>query len=315
MTCTSPCVYVRPMSEEENTDTPAEKKAMTPGQRLAASKAAKAAHKAAERGRQAEQIEDKALEKVDEARNWLVDNAKTLLVGGAALMGVVALVSAWNAFDTSKAQDAGAVLWTATEALQADVGDNAIDTDGELSFKTTAERSAAALKSFNTLQQSHKGADATGWASLGEGRAHADVGAWDKAAAAYERTISSAGGDQTITLGAIDGLVGAYEALGKNEEALSKLGALKNLGKSVSPIVAYHEGRILYGQGKKTEAKAKLQDVLSQLKADGAPELSFTESQTETLLSRLDPTRVKTPTFDPAELQRLLQAQQQGLGQ
>ena len=305
------------MSEEENTEKSGAEKPMTPmtpGQRLATAKATKAAKKAAERGRQAEMLEDKALERASEARDWVTDHGKTLLLAGAVVVGAVVLFTAWSAFDSGRTQKAGSALWAATEALSADIRQDVATGDEEGStFETASARAEAALSAFQKVDAEHQGTDASTWAKLGQGRAHAELGQWEEARATYENALSNAEGDPTISVLALDGLVASYEALDQQDEALNKLGSLKNLGKHVAPAAAYNQGRILLSQGRRDEAKSALLKVIAQLKAEDAPELPFIQQQTEALLARLDPNRIKTPSFDAEQIRRIMEAQQQGL--
>ena len=199
-----------------------------------------------------------------------------MVVAGA----VFAVAGAWQ---TRGAGQAAQALSTAVDQLNADV-DTEAQTSSADTFASVEERTQAAIASFEKVDQEHGGTAAASWAKLGLARAYSEAGDWDKAAAAYDAAIKSADGDETITWLALDGWVGAQHALDKTEAALTRLNGFAGLSPQIAPMLAFQQGKILWGQGKKDEAKARLLDVLERLNKPGAPALTLTKRQTENLL-------------------------------
>ena len=96
------------------------------------------------------------------------------------------------------------------------------------------------------------------------------------------------------------------EAERSDKRALEQLDAVRALGKKVTPIDGYHQGRILIQQGRMDEAKIKLQSVLAELRQPYAPSLPFTRAETESRLALLDPSQAPSTGPDMKALQEQL---------
>lgn len=273
----------------------------TAGQRLAAAKAAKAAKKAAERGKGAEQIEEKAEETVEAAASWLEDNGPKLAV---AFLAVVVLGGAyvwWSRSQSEEAAVATSRLWEAVEMSTAPIraeGQSGIDIEGQ-SFASIDARSKETLEQYGQVRKEYPKGPIAAWSALGEGNAHLQSGAYDKARTAYEDAVAKAHDYPFVTLRALEGQIFAYEAEKKWDEALRKASDLGSVTFGGAKEMAdYHRGRIQLAKGEKTEAIASFKAALDSLRdqtaiEDGAPPpLTFLRNQVEQQLTELDPDAV-----------------------
>lgn len=258
---------------------------LTAGQRLAAQQAAKAARKAAERGRDAALVEEKAIAQAAVAKDWLHDNLKPLgLIAGAVLV-VAALGIGWSTFARRQARAAGAEL--------ADV----------LAAKT--EDPASLASSYAAVAAAHPKTPAAAWARVGEGRALLAQKQWESARAAYQAALDISE-DEAVRWAALEGIAYSLEAENSYEQAIEKLEALRELDRSIAPIAAYHQGRILIAENKLEEAKTKLDSVLNALKQPDAPALPYTKKQAEARLALLDPDLAPASDVDPRKAEEFI---------
>ena len=266
----------------------------TPGERLAAQQAAKAARKAAQRGRDAELVEEKAIAQAAVAKDWLAENLKPLgLVAGGVLL-VAAIGIGWSTFSRGQNAAAGAELAAVLES--------------------PTEDPSAQAAAYAAVADAHSKTPAAGWARLGEGRALYARGEWEKSRAAYQAAIE-ASDDETVRWAALEGLSYALEAEKSYDQALAQLEALRELDRSIAPIAAYHQGRILTAQGKLEEAKAKFDSVLNELREADAPSLPYTQEQTEARLAVLDPSLAPAVGSDPRQTEEIVRRMNQMLQQ
>ena len=104
-----------------------------------------------------------------------------------------------------------------------------------------------------------------------------------------------------------DALDAEYGALSEEFEAL------RETNPSVAPIAGYHQGRILLAQGKLDEAKVKFDGVLADLRDPDAPQLPYTEEQTEARLALLDPTLAADQGVDPRRAEEFIRQMNESL--
>jgi tetratricopeptide (TPR) repeat protein len=258
---------------------------LTAGQRLAAQQAAKSARKAAQRGRDAELVEEKAIAQAAVAKDWLADNLKPLgLVAGGVLL-VAAVGIGWSTFTRGQNRSAGAEL--------------AAVLDGD------ADDAAALAGAYAAVADAHAKTPAAAWARIGEGRALYAQGQWTKARDAYQAALDGSD-DEAVRWASLEGISYSLEAEKSYEQAIEQLEALRELDRSMAPIAAYHQGRLLAEQGKLDEAKAKLDWVLNELKEADAPLLPYTQEQAEARLALIDPSLAPAAGADPREADELI---------
>jgi predicted negative regulator of RcsB-dependent stress response len=258
---------------------------MTPGERLAAQQAAKAARKAAQKGRDAELVEEKAIAQAAVAKDWLQENLRPLgLMAGGVLL-VAALGIGWSTFSRGQAVDAGTAL---TEVMEGET--------------TDATELASA---YAAVAEAHPKAPAAAWARIGEGKARYTQGDWAGARGAYEAALEISE-DEVVRWAALEGIAYSLEAETSFDEALERLEALREVDPAIAPIAGYHQGRILQSQGKLEEAKTKYDGVLASLKDPEAPNLPYTQEQTEARLALLDPSLGPAAGPDPRRADELI---------
>ena len=249
---------------------------LTAGQRLAAQQAAKSARKAAERGRDADLVEEKAIAQAVVAKDWLQDNLKPLgLMAGGVLL-VAAIGIGWSTFTRGQDAEAGAELAAILEG----------DTDDV----------TALANAYAAVADEHANTPAAAWARVGEGRALYEQGQWEQARVAYQAALDSGEG---VRWAALEGIAYSLEAEKSYEQAIEQLEAMRELDSNIAPIAGYHQGRILFAEGKLDEAKTKFEGVLNSLRQADAPLLPYTQEQTEARLALIDPSLAPADGVDP----------------
>ena len=258
---------------------------LTAGQRLAAQQAAKSARKAAERGRDADLVEEKAIAQAVVAKDWLQDNLKPLgLMAGGVLL-VAAIGIGWSTFTRGQDAEAGAELAAILEG----------DTDDV----------TALANAYAAVADGHAKTPAAAWARIGEGRALYDQRQWEQSRAAYQAALDSSDGEG-VRWAALEGIAYSLEAEKSYEQAIEQLEAMRELDSNIAPIAGYHQGRILFAEGKLDEAKTKFDGVLDALKQADAPLLPYTQEQTEARLALIDPSLVPATDDDPRKTEELV---------
>ncbi len=251
---------------------------LTSGQRLAAQQAAKSARKAAERGRDADLVEERAIAQAVVAKDWLQDNLKPLgLMAGGVLL-VAAIGIGWSTFTRGQDAEAGAELAAILEG----------DTDDV----------AALANAYAAVADGHAKTPAAAWARIGEGRALYDQRQWEQSRAAYQAALDSSDGEG-VRWAALEGIAYSLEAEKSYEQAIEQLEAMRELDSNIAPIAGYHQGRILFAEGKLDEAKTKFEGVLNSLRQADAPLLPYTQEQAEARLALIDPSLSPATSVDP----------------
>ena len=260
-------------SAENEKNTP-----LTAGQRLAAQQAAKSARKAAERGRDADLVEEKAIAQAVVAKDWLQDNLKPLgLMAGAVLL-VAAIGIGWSTFAHRQAATAGAELAAVME------GD--------------ADDPATLAIAYAAVADAHAKTPAAAWARIGEGRALYEQRQWEQSREAYQAALDSSD-KEGVAWAALEGIAYSLEAEKSYQQAVERLEELRALDSRIAPIAGYHQGRILFAEGKLDEAKTKFEGVLNSLRQADAPLLPYTQEQAEARLALIDPSLLPATSVDP----------------
>jgi predicted negative regulator of RcsB-dependent stress response len=258
---------------------------LTAGQRLAAQQAAKSARKAAERGRDADLVEERAIAQAVVAKDWLQDNLKPLgLMAGGVLL-VAAIGIGWSTFTRGQDAEAGAELAAILEGDADDV--------------------TALANAYAAVADGHAKTPAAAWARIGEGRALYDQRQWEQSRAAYQAALDSSDGEG-VRWAALEGIAYSLEAEKSYEQAIEQLEAMRELDSNIAPIAGYHQGRILFAEGKLDEAKTKFDGVLDALKQADAPLLPYTQEQTEARLALIDPSLAPATDDDPRKTEEFV---------
>ena len=251
---------------------------LTAGQRLAAQQAAKSARKAAERGRDADLVEEKAIAQAVVAKDWLQDNLKPLRLMAGAVLLVAAIGIGWSTFAHRQAATAGAELAAVME------GD--------------ADDAAALANAYAAVADAHAKTPAAAWARIGEGRALYEQGQWEQSREAYEAALDSSD-EEGVAWAALEGIAYSLEAEKSYQQAVERLEELRALDSNIAPIAGYHQGRILFAEGKLDEAKTKFEGVLNSLRQADAPLLPYTQEQAEARLALIAPSLSAATSVDP----------------
>jgi tetratricopeptide (TPR) repeat protein len=260
-------------SAENEKNTP-----LTAGQRLAAQQAAKSARKAAERGRDADLVEEKAIAQAAVAKDWLQDNLKPLGLMAGAVLVVAAIGIGWSSFAHRQAATAGAELAAVME------GD--------------ADDAAALASAYAAVADAHPKTPAAAWARIGEGGALYEQGQWEQSREAYQAALDSSD-EEGVAWAALEGIAYSLEAEKSYQQAVERLEELRALDSNIAPIAGYHQGRILFAEGKLDEAKTKFEGVLNSLRQADAPLLPYTQEQAEARLALIDPSLSPATSVDP----------------
>ena len=283
----------------------------TAGQRLAAAKAAKAAKKAAARGKQAELVEDEAAARADKAAGWLETNRQMIMYAAIALLVAMGGYFAWDAYSTKQSGAASALLWEATQTLNAPVGeeedvpseDEAIETER---YESIGARADAAIEKLDSLLDEYGSTDLAPWAQVLRGRALYQKGEYESARDAFSTALSAGGED--VRPRAIEGIAFTYEAEEAWDEAIARFEELRSDDdESLSILADYHIARAHIAQDNEEQAKEKLQAVLDALREEDAPELGFVRDQAELRLMAIDSSLVQRSTPDQDEMRRLIE--------
>ncbi len=296
---------------------------------------------AAAQGLDASEMMDDALTRGSHAAtNWLKRNLGALqwvVVLGIA-GGIGWQIYSWR--QTKTREKTSDHLMVAVEAEDGRVGEGAPpqdeSEDPRPSFKTHAERLAAAEEGYRKAADDHKGTGAGILAELGLAGVLYDVGKLDDAKGYYEGVLGSAlaKADEDVRMRATEGIAFVLEAKGDAAGALAKFKELEASESSgFQALSLYHQARLSYAEGKLDAAKTLLTKVQEKLDKERSPfgAASYLERVSRELMGAVDPTTVKPPPppsgyspeqldamkeqilKDPTKLQEMLKEMQQGV--
>ncbi len=275
------------------------------------------------------EIVDDAMARTTHAvSTWLRQNFNVIqYVILAAVVGGIGyqIYSYRRGINVARATDELALATQAERARVGDSGDATPDRytgllDTRPVFATEEARLKAAAEEYRKVQLAGS-STTSALASLGLAGILFDQGKYKDAKAEYEKVKSSvlAKKDPDARGRAFEGIGLSLEADGNVEAALAAFRELENADvPGFKALAEYQQARLLFGQGKRAEAKPLLEKALKSLtKADddskkglemgGAPK-GFLESQVRELLGAIDPSAVpKKPAggLDAEQLQRL----------
>jgi tetratricopeptide (TPR) repeat protein len=210
------------------------------------------------------------------AGTWMAPRRKPLLMGLAALLGV--LVVGWGAqvLLASRAERAStafarihqiatAPLLPATGDAKTEKTDPALD-DGLPHFKTERERTEAALKEANAYLASH-GGQLREEAMLLKARYLVALGRGDEAVPVYTELQGSL--DDRLRFLAQEGLGYAQETAGQLDKAIAVFGGLADQAKSAGNFMRdralFNKARLLEQKGAKQDAQKVYREILSEV--------------------------------------------------
>lgn len=330
----------------QNLTKPADPKAMTPGQRLAAKRNKKAQQKQDFKSELKRQEEQQRADEQEEAErvmgtytapvtapdavqevardfsSYLHDH-RNLIIGSivSAIAVGLLLVLGQNWLRAGSAEQAK-LLATAIEIANAQVDSSNTDgkdAAGKPVFKTEADRASKAVEAFAAAAKESADSTAARWAKLGQGSVLTLSGKAGDAVPLFAATFSSRGDQMGLGALALEGHALALETAGKADEALKQLEQLKTYdGGAYKDLAEYHVARIKLASGDRDGAKTLLKGVYDRLgsPAEGAPKSRFLKGEVEVRLAELDSSLVPaggsgSQEFSPEEIQRLIQQMQQ----
>jgi tetratricopeptide (TPR) repeat protein len=262
--------------------------------------------------------------------SWVVDRRQPIGIAAvAALVIVVGVIAVSSLIDSGRAE-ASALLGRGFEAYLAPVIP-AADVPKDLKkkapdfvfYETRKARAEEAQKRFDKAAAAEAGSPIGAIARLGVAASHYDLGAFDKAAAEYEKFLGEADqGSAWLKANALEGLGQALEAQGKLDEARKRYKELGDLDAGTSSLIGrYHEARIAIQKGETDAAKKLLIGVVGVVKERGQIDaLNYVFIASRELLLSIDP-KADVPGLpsaglsglegiDPAVLEQLLRSKQ-----
>ena len=261
---------------------------------------------------------------------WVVDRRRPIGFAAVAALVIIVGVIALSTFVDSGRAEASALLSKGFEAYLApvipaaevpkDIKKKAPDL---VYFETRKARAQEAQKRFDKAAATESGSPIGAIARLGVAASQYDLGAFDKAAAEYEKSLGELGADNAwLKANALEGLGQALEAQGKLDDARKRYKELGELGAgAASQIGRYHEARLAVQKGEPDAAKKLLTEIIDAAKAqDQIDGLNYVFIASRELLLSIDP-KADVPALpsagfsgldgiDPAMLEQLLRAKQ-----
>jgi tetratricopeptide (TPR) repeat protein len=201
---------------------------------------------------------DKFQQAATQAASWIAARRRRVVAIGAAAVAVVVLVAIASAIQTRRAEQAGAAGADLMSIVSAEVSAVPLPGFPGPFFKTDAEKQRAIVQAAERVMVDHGGTPTASLAALAAGNAHLKLGEWDAAKAAYERYLASAGKDDSLRFGALEGIGLAEEGKGTLDAAAA---AFDRLGREVPAFADRADldrARVLAAAGKASEAKELL---------------------------------------------------------
>ena len=253
---------------------------------------------------------DPLLERTARATQWIKEHGQTFgALVAIAVLGVGGFLG-WTYWQTKHEADASAVLAEAIADEHGHVSDKEDDDDDTKkpaglypTFKTVADRRAAALAKYRDVESKYAGTGAAILARLSEAGLLLDQSDAKGAIAAYEDVKASplAMADAQVRGRAIEGIGFAHEMLAQSDVAAKDkhlddaLAAFKQLElidlKGFKELGKYHEARVLQAKGDNAKAIELLKDVHTAVSEPGETHpFPYLEFVAEDRLRQLDPT-------------------------
>jgi tetratricopeptide (TPR) repeat protein len=201
------------------------------------------------------------------AAAWVAGQQKRIALAVAVLVGLVAVAVGAAAWQRSRGEKAGALLYRALDALDGLVTSAQVqDAGGRPVFRSVEEQRKAVIAVAGDVRREYPSSAAAHTAALASGDAHSRLGEWDAAMADYEVFLKETPVNDSLRFGALDGLAHALEGKGDLEKAAQ---AFERLGAEV-PFMKGRAGleraRLLAKAGKVEEARKLLESFPADVK-------------------------------------------------
>ena len=264
---------------------------------------------------------DPLLERTAKATQWIKEHRQTF--GALVAIGVLGAGGflGWTYWQTKHEADASAVLAQAIADEHGHISDKEEDEDDTSkpaglypTFKTVADRRAAALAKYKDVESKYAGTGAAILARLSEAGLLLDQNDAKGAIAAYEDVKASplAMADAQVRGRAIEGIGFAHEMLAqsdapaKDKHLDDALAAFKQLElidlKGFKELGQYPEARVMQAKGDSAKAIELLKEVHTAVSSPGETHpFPYLEFVAEDRLRQLDPTALppKAPKTKP----------------
>lgn len=238
--------------------------------RLAAKRAAKAAAKAARKGTDAAPARAAAAG-WKRVGGWAEGHRRQLVIAGAAGLVAAAAAILISTQLAARSHGAGAALAAAIDAAHARIvaaGETAPEDALGESFPTARARAEAALARYRKVTANDPDSKAAAWGLLGEANALLELGKADDARKAYARALELGLADPFVQWRATEGLGFAFEAQGKQDDAMRRFEELATIQKGAYRAAGdYHRARLYAAQGKGDKALEILDALFEAEKA------------------------------------------------
>ncbi len=201
------------------------------------------------------------------AAAWAAGNQRRIGQAAIALVAILALGAGAFAWQRSRAERAGALLYRMLDALDGLVASGqAGDVGGRPVFRSAEEQRKAVIAAADEVRREYSSSAAARTATLASGDAHLRLGEWDAAIADYQAFLKDAPADDTLRFGALEGMARAREGKGDMDGAAA---AFERLGAEVPFMkgrAALERARVLAKGGKVEEAKKLLGSLPADVK-------------------------------------------------
>jgi hypothetical protein len=251
---------------------------------------------------------DPLLERVSRARRWIQQHRQAF--GGLIAVAVVGVGGAlgWTYWQNKRAAEGSTILAQGFSDEHGHVSDKDDDDDSPKTkqlyptFKSVADRRAAALARYREVEAKYPGTGAAILARLAEAGLLLDQGDSKGAIGAYAEVKASplAQADAEVRGRALEGLGFAHELSAQNSDAnkdghwndaMAAFKALEQIDVTgFKELGMYHQARVLQAKGDTTKAVEILKDVHKRVSepAEGHP-FSYLEFVVDDRLRELDP--------------------------
>lgn len=198
---------------------------------------------------------------------WLAKRKRQVVLVAGAAVAVVVLLLVVATIQAGREQSAGVTADALFRTMEAIISPTAIP--GTVTFPTEEARQKAILEAAGKVLAEHGGTRPAEMALLAQADAHYQLRAYDEAKAGYEKFLATAGPDDSLRFGALEGLGLVAEAKGDVDGALAAYDRLAKEQPGFAARAELDKAGVLARAGKAAEAK----EILSRFgeKHAGSP--------------------------------------------
>jgi len=202
-----------------------------------------------------------------QAATWVAAHQRRIALAVVVVIGIVAVAVGVAAWQRSRGEKAGALLYRALDVLDGLVTTAQVqEAAGRPVFHSVEEQRKAVIAAAGDVRREYPSSEAARTAALASGDAHLRLGEWDAAIADYQAFLKETPANDSLRFGALDGLAHAQEGKGNLDgaaQAFERLGAEAPFTKGRATL---ERARVLAKAGKTDEAKKLLGSFPSDLK-------------------------------------------------